>query len=194
MMKINNLRRLNLGCGSDIKKGYMNLDKSKTKGVDVVHDLDKYPWPFPSNRFDEVYGRDAIEHVKDLFRAMQEIHRISKNGATVRLIVPYWHSSGAFYPNHHYFFNIDSMKFFTEKDRTYDSFPGFTMEKVKLIPSKIGWLIPPLPLPKFVFPNVLNLRHLVSYLLGEIILKIDFTLRVVKNKKNEKRLSFHYNS
>ena len=193
-MKINNLRRLKLGCCSDIKKGYMNLDKSKTKGVDVVHDLDKYPWPFPNNRFDEVYGRDAIEHVKDLFRAMQEIHRISKNGATVRLIVPYWHSSGAFYPNHHYFFNIDSMKFFTEKDRTYDSFPGFTMEKVKLIPSKIGWLIPPLPLPKSVFPNVLNLRHLVSYLLGEIILKIDFTLRVVKNKKNEKRLSFNYHS
>ena len=179
------LRRLNFGCGADIKKGYINLDKSRIKGVDAVHDLDKYPWPFPSNHFDEVYGRDAIEHLKELFNAMQEIHRISKNGAIVRLIVPYWHSSGAFYPNHHYFFNTDSMKFFTEKGRTYDSFPGFSMEKIELIPSRIGWLIPPIPLPKFLFPNAINLRHLVSYLLGEIIVKIDFTLRVVKDKNKK---------
>lgn len=173
-------RKLNLGCGRDVKKDYINLDTSKIKGVDVVHNLDKYPWPFPSNYFDEIYARDSIEHLKDLFRAMQEIHRISKNGAIVRLIVPYWHSSGAFYPNHHYFFNVDSMKFFTETDRTYDSYPGFKLENIRIIPSKIGFLIPPLPVPKLLFPNVLNLRHLVSYLLGEIILKIDFTLRVIR--------------
>ena len=183
MKNKNRLRKLNLGCGLDAKKGYANLDKVKLKGVDVVHDLDKYPWPFPSNYFDEIYGQDVIEHVKDLFKAMQETHRISKNNATVRLIVPYWHSSAAFYPNHHYFFNIDSMKFFTEKSRTYDSFYGFKLEKIRLIPSRIGWIIPPIPLPKFLFPNVLNLRHLISYLLGEIILKIDFTLRVVKYSK-----------
>ena len=86
------------------------------------------------------------------------------------------------------------MKFFTENDRSYDSYPGFKMEKIKLIPSKIGLLIPPIPVPKSLFPNALNLRHLVSYLLGEIIVKIDFTLKVVKNKKNEKRLSFNNNS
>ena len=180
--KINKSRKLNLGCGLAAKKGYINLDKIKLKGVDVVHNLDKYPWPFPNNYFDEIYGQDVIEHVKDLFKAMQEIHRISKNNAAVGLIVPYWHSSSAFYPNHHHFFNIDSMKFFTEQ-RSYDSYPGFKLEKIKLIPSKIGFLIPPLPVPKSLFPNALNLRHLVSYILGEIIVKIDFTLKVVKNKK-----------
>ncbi len=173
-------RKLNLGCGMDIRKGYVNLDKSRHKGVDVVHDLDKYPWPFPSSYFDEVYGQDVIEHVNDLFSAMQEIRRICKNNAIVRIIVPYWHSSGAFYPNHNYFFNIDGMKFFTEKKRSYDSYPGFIMGKIKLIPSKIGWIIPPLPVPKSLFPNVIDLRHLVSYLLGEIILKIDFTMKVAK--------------
>lgn len=179
-MKKNNIKRLNVGCGRDIKKGYVNLDKSRIKGVDVVHDLDKYPWPFPGNYFDEVYGQDVIEHVEDLVKAMKEINRISKNNAIVRLIVPYWHSSAAFYPNHNYFFNVDSFKLFTEPDRTYDNHYGFKLEKIRLIPSKIGWLIPPLPLPKSLFPNAINLRHLASYLLGEIILKIDFTLRVVK--------------
>jgi len=178
--RTNNPRKLNLGCGSDIRKGYINLDKSRIKGIDVVHDLDKYPWPFPNNHFDEVYGQDVIEHVRALFKAMKEIRRICRHGSLVRLIVPYWHSSAAFYPNHNYFFNIDSMKFFTEENRDYDSHFGFKLEKIKLIPSKIGWLIPPIPLPRSLFPNVLNLRHLVSYLLGEIILKIDFTLRVIK--------------
>lgn len=176
-------KKLNIGCGLATKKGYINVDKVKLKGVDVVHNLDKYPWPFPNNYFDEIYGQDIIEHLKNLFKAMQEIHRISKDGAIVRLIVPYWHSSSAFYPNHYYFFNVDSMKFFTEQNRRYDSFAGFKLEKIRLIPSKIGWLIPPLPLPKLLFSNVLNLRHLVSYLLGEIILKIEFTLRVINQKK-----------
>ena len=173
-------KKLNLGCGANIKSGYVNLDKSKIKGVDVAHNLDRYPWPFPSNYFEEVYAMDVIEHLSDLFRAMKEIHRISKNGARIRLIVPYWHSSAAFYPNHKYFFNTDGLKFFTEKERTYDSFYGFRMESIRLIPSRIGWIIPPIPLPRSLFPNVLNLRHLVSYLLGEIILKIDFTLRAIK--------------
>ncbi|HLC59849.1 MAG TPA: methyltransferase domain-containing protein [Candidatus Nanoarchaeia archaeon] len=173
-------RKLHLGCGTNIKKEYVNLDKEKIKGVDVVHNLDKYPWPFPDNYFEEVYGQDVIEHVQDLFRAMKEINRICKNGAKVRLIVPYWHSSAAFYPNHNYFFNVDSMKMFTELNRSYDNYYGFKMEKIKLLPSRIGWIIPPIPLPKSLFPNVMDLRHLVSYLLGEIILKIDFELRAVK--------------
>jgi len=181
MKRTNDLRKLNIGCGRNIKKGYINLDKSKIKGVDVVHDLDKYPWPFKDNYFDEVYGRDVIEHVKDLFNAMREIKRICKNGAIVRLIVPYWHSSAAFYPNHNYFFNVDGLKFFTEEERTYDNHYGFKIEKINLIPSRIGKIIPPIPIPKSLFPNVLDLRHLVSYLLGEIVLKIDFILKVKKN-------------
>jgi ubiquinone/menaquinone biosynthesis C-methylase UbiE len=180
MMEETNAKKLNIGCGKDIKKDYINLDKAKAPGVDVIHDIDQYPWPFEDNYFDEVYGRDVIEHVKDLFKAMMEIKRICKDDAVVRLIVPYWHSSGAFYLHHNYFFNIDSMKFFTEKGRTYDSYYGFNQKKIKLIPSKIGKLIPPIPVPRKLFPNVLNLRHLMSYLFGEIILKIDFTLRVVK--------------
>lgn len=176
------IRKLNFGCGADIKKGYINLDKSKISGVDVVHDIDRRPWPFPSNYFDEVYGRDAIEHVRDLVKAMAEIHRICKPNAKLRLIVPYWHSSAAFYPNHNFFFNVDSFKMFTEKNRSYDAHYGFKMEKIEFIPSRIGWLIPPIPLPRFMFENVLDFRHLLSYLFGEIILKIDFTLRVIKKK------------
>jgi len=175
-----NSRKLHLGCGTDIKKGYLNLDKERINGVDVVHDLDKYPWPFKNDYFEEVFIQDCIEHVKDLFKAMNELKRICKHNAVIKIIVPYWHSSAAFYPNHNYFFNIDSLKFFTEKGRNYDSHYGFKLKKIKLIPSSIGRLILPIPLPKSLFPNVINLRHLFSYLLGEIITKIEFILTVDK--------------
>jgi len=183
--KMKRLRKLNLGCGRDIKESnpreeWVNVDQSPVNGVDRAFDLNKTPWPFPSDHFDMIYARDVVEHLKDLMKSMKEIHRVSRNNALVQIIVPYWHSSEAFYPDHKYFFNTDSMRFFTEKDRTYYSFPGYKMEKIALIPSRLGWLIPPIPLPGFLFPNVLNLRHLVSYLLGQIIVKIDFRMRVIK--------------
>jgi len=37
--------KLNIGCGKDIKEDYVNLDSVKLPEVDVVHNLDKYPWP-----------------------------------------------------------------------------------------------------------------------------------------------------
>ncbi len=31
------MKKLNLGCGKDIRKGYINLDLKKLPGVDIVH-------------------------------------------------------------------------------------------------------------------------------------------------------------
>ena len=73
------MKKLNVGCGDDIKEGYTNLDFVKLGGVDVVHDLNKFPWPFKDNTFDRVYASHVLEHVDDLIKIMKEIQRISKN-------------------------------------------------------------------------------------------------------------------
>ena len=36
-------QKLNLGCGTEIKKGWVNLDSVALAGVDVVHDIEKLP-------------------------------------------------------------------------------------------------------------------------------------------------------
>jgi len=35
------MKKLNLGCGNDIRQGYINLDVAKLDGVDVVWDYER---------------------------------------------------------------------------------------------------------------------------------------------------------
>src|SRR5262245_61729593 len=76
-------RRLHLGCGRDIREGWINLDGRKLPGVDVVADLDdcrNTRLPFQDDYIDEFFGSHVLEHVRDSLALMQELHRIAKPG------------------------------------------------------------------------------------------------------------------
>ncbi|NUM79926.1 methyltransferase domain-containing protein, partial [bacterium] len=75
--------RLNLGCGTDIIPGFINLDIVKLDGVDVVHDLSKYPYPFEENTFDEIVAIDVIEHLPSTVQVIEELYRISSPNAKI---------------------------------------------------------------------------------------------------------------
>ena len=87
-----NIIKLNLGAGNDIKYGYVNHDIVKLEGIDVVHDLENFPWPWPDNYFDEVFASDILEHLDDFILTMEQIYRILKPGGKLLLKVPYWNS------------------------------------------------------------------------------------------------------
>jgi len=80
--------KLNLGCGYNYIKGYVNVDNSNYVKKDVKCDLDKYPLPFKDNSIDEILSMAIIEHLKDNFKFMEEIHRILKPGGTMKFRVP----------------------------------------------------------------------------------------------------------
>ena len=84
--------KLNLGCGKDIRPDYLNVDCMNFMGVDKVYDLNKFPWPFKDNTFDEVLAFQIIEHLNDAYKVFEEIHRICRNGASIKLIVPHFSS------------------------------------------------------------------------------------------------------
>src|SRR5262249_59885559 len=88
-------RILNLGCGSKHIEGATNVDRSPSVHPDVVHDLDQTPWPFAPSSFDEVVGYDVVEHVADVVRFMEEVHRVASPGATIRLTVPHFSCANA---------------------------------------------------------------------------------------------------
>jgi SAM-dependent methyltransferase len=90
------MQRLNLGCGIKPLHGAVNLDISPAVAADVVDDLNVTPWPFDSNQFDEVHAYDVLEHVSDVVRALEEIHRISRPGSVLYVTVPHFSSANAF--------------------------------------------------------------------------------------------------
>lgn len=88
--------RLNLGAGSALLTGWINLDRVQLPGIDVVHDLDVGPWPFESSSMDQIVAKDVFEHVADPVLFMTECHRILRPGAGLFVQTPYYKGRDAY--------------------------------------------------------------------------------------------------
>lgn len=128
---------LHLGCGPKKIPGSVGIDINKNIGADIVQDLNKFPYPFKANLFDEVVAENIFEHLDNIIQVMEEIHRIAKNGA--RILITTGHFSGV-----DSFTDPDHKHFFTS--RTFDYFiPGtdlykyhYSRAKYKKISVKLG--------------------------------------------------------
>ena len=85
--------KLNLGSGSKILKGYINVDKFQYYNPDVVHDLEKFPYPFEDGVVDEILLSHVLEHIgqnPDIFNnIIKELYRICKNNSIIDIRVPH---------------------------------------------------------------------------------------------------------
>src|SRR5580704_11987490 len=104
---------LHLGCGPKNKLGDVGVDLLPGPAVDVVHDLNVFPWPLPSDTYDRVICIDVVEHLTNVVRTMEEIHRVATSGARVRIQVPTL-TSRSFYtdPTHLHAFGYRSFDYF----------------------------------------------------------------------------------
>jgi SAM-dependent methyltransferase len=86
--------KLNLGCGYDYRAGWVNLDNCKTESFnpDVLHNLNKAPYPFKDNTFEYVLANNILEHLDSPLACLEELWRISKSGAIIDIKVPYFTS------------------------------------------------------------------------------------------------------
>jgi SAM-dependent methyltransferase len=82
--------RLDLACGERKEPGFVGVDQMLYPGVDLVWNLDHYPYPLPDKSVDEVRCFHFIEHVENLVAFMEELYRIMKPGATGVLAAPFW--------------------------------------------------------------------------------------------------------
>lgn len=107
-------RILNLGCGRKQVAGAVNLDITAVTAPDVVHDLNQRPWPFDADQFDDIRMMDVLEHLDDVMATFEELHRIGRPGAVVRISVPHFSSSNAFTdPTHRHYFGWFSCDYVT---------------------------------------------------------------------------------
>jgi SAM-dependent methyltransferase len=109
------VKALDVGCGRTKAAGAIGIDIEPHPGVDVVHDLDRFPYPFADGEFDRIVASHSLEHLADVVRVLEELHRIAAPGAVVEIEVPHFSSCDAYTDvTHRHFFGYRSFDYFTE--------------------------------------------------------------------------------
>ena len=166
----NNSLKLHLGCGNQIKQGWINHDLVALPGVDVVHDLRKFPWPFNDQEFEQVYMKDVLEHLPDTIKTMEELYRITKPNAKIYITVPYWNSCTALGdPTHIKLFNEFSFNAYDPDEWLCKERPYYTTARFKI--KLIGvWIIPFFPM--FSIPKISRDYLIVNSFIKKIIMSL----------------------
>ena len=120
---LNGKRAVDLGCGVRKLPGATGIDSLKLPAVDIVHNLDTFPWPLKDKEFDLVFANHFLEHSTDFIRALGEIHRILKPGGRFVLQVPYFRAVDAFSDvTHKHFFTSHSLDYVIEGTRVFNEY------------------------------------------------------------------------
>jgi len=82
--------RLNLGCGRDVRDGWVNIDSVPLPGVDHVVNFDGKPvLPLPDDSVARSEGSHVIEHLANPLPFMEELWRVTEPGGTAEFRCPY---------------------------------------------------------------------------------------------------------
>lgn len=87
--------RLNLGCGEDIRDGWVNVDLFDGDGV-LCYDLNRDVWPWAEGSASEVLARHIFEHVDSAPGFMEACWRVLAPGGRLEIETPHWMSRDAY--------------------------------------------------------------------------------------------------
>ncbi len=102
--------------------GFLNIDIVKLPSVDIVADITK-GLPLANNSVIEIRADYILEHLPNTAKIMEELYRVCKPGAKIKIKVPYFKSTAAFKDPTH-------VSFFTE--RTFEYFDREFIEDQRL--------------------------------------------------------------
>lgn len=109
---LNNLQMIDIGGGIDGKSGYITIDQ---EGGDINCDLNE-GIPMSDNSCYVINASHVIEHLRNPYKTMKEIHRVLVHGGWVFIEVPSTDGRGAFQdPTHVSFWNENSFWYYTKK-------------------------------------------------------------------------------
>ena len=140
---------LDLGCGGKKRPGVLGVDLNARTNPDILHDLNKFPYPFEDATVDHVIMDNVLEHLSNAIAVMEELYRILKTGGTAQIIVPYFRSNwAAVDPTHIHSFTTQSFAYY---DPDHDIFKRyrytdakFKTERVVFNETILGGLVRPL--------------------------------------------------
>lgn len=111
------LKKLNLGCGNDIRKGWLNVDRESMLGVDFLADLSRPGClaDLPENHFEDIEMSHILEHIPEPLPLLEEIWRVAAPNANLYIKVPHGAHDMAFAdPQHVRQYFPASFQFFSQ--------------------------------------------------------------------------------
>lgn len=191
-----NMKILDVGAGFYPYPGAVSIDGNAAAAPGILHDLNAYPWPVADSTYDMVYSSHCLEHLADPKRAVEEIWRVAKPGATVIIRVPHFSSRVAWTDiEHTRAFGIHSLRRFTPPFTQFGNNSAvFTPVNTRLrwqqrvdVPLIPGWarlLLPVINIANAVISACANIspefcERLWCYYVGGMG-EVEYTLRVEK--------------
>lgn len=82
--------KLNLGCGDDVREGFLNVDFRQTHPNVIISDLSRRPWPFEDESAAVILMLDFLEHhpYRDTAGILLECYRVLQPNGVVVIQVP----------------------------------------------------------------------------------------------------------
>ena len=82
--------KINLGCGTDLRAGWLNVDILEVEGMDFAWNLEDTPWPWPGDSFEVALMDNVLEHiqVRERTAVLREVSRILEPGGILVLRLP----------------------------------------------------------------------------------------------------------
>lgn len=187
----NKKKKIHLGAGHEIIPEYENHDIVPLPGIDIVHDLNIFPWPWENEIASEVVAIDLIEHLDEFIPTMEEVYRILEDGGILKAKVPYWNSVYRHAdPTHKRGFHEFTFHFFDPKSEWCKLRPYYSSARFAII-EEVFVLIPFAPYFKIPFLKPIKVRsRIVKRIVGflgnffsNIILELEYTLRKLPLKE-----------
>lgn len=133
------LIRLDIGCGSNKQEGFIGIDVRDLEGVDIIHDLEDFPWPMHDESVHHAIAGHVVEHIRPQksIEFMDEVWRVLVVGGSFAIATPYPGSRGYWQdPTHCNGWNEASFQYF---DPRYPLYSIYSPKPWKIRPGFPTW-------------------------------------------------------
>jgi len=129
---------LDVGCGNSKIPGAIGIDIAGGTQADIVHDLNKLPWPLEDNSFDIVRLWSVLEHLDDVVAILQEVQRVARPGGLVIVGVPHFSSANAYTdPTHRHYFSGRFADYMVEGTESFRHFGFYGSARFRMLERRV---------------------------------------------------------
>lgn len=174
-------KKLNVGCGTDFREGWINLDNFDDERIDVRHDLETYPYPFEDGDLDEIMAINVLEHIANPLLVIEELHKITTNNGKIVIRVPYYNSKDmGTDPTHKNFFSENSFDYFDPSKRHCKNRPYYSTARFQILKTSAYVNVLAMKYVKISSPFLLKPLFYFAGIFGNIVSVVEFELKCLK--------------